>query len=124
MCRKAVFKSIVNYVEVQNKVNNIVIGGNFNQDIVSLDIQEVYIKLGIKDIYQYFNYIEVEDLDRTFWYGSKSIDSVVATLNILQCVEGSKLLEINEVVRIDCRSYLIDINLEMYFDKEFWDRIR
>jgi len=66
VCRKAVFKSIVNYVEVQNKVNNIVIGGNFNQDIVSLDIQEVYIKLGIKDIYQYFNYIEVEDLDRTF----------------------------------------------------------
>lgn len=124
MYRKAVFKSIVNYVEVQNKVNNIVIGGNFNQDIVSLDIQEVYIKLGIKDIYQYFNYIEVEDLDRTFWYGSKSIDSVVATLNILQCVEGSKLLEINEVVRIDCRSYLIDINLEMYFDKEFWDGIR
>ena len=114
----------MNYIEVQNKVNNIVIGGNFNQDIVSLDIQEVYIKLGIKDIHQYFNYIEVEDLDRTFWYGSKSIDSVVVTLNILQCVEGSKLLEINEVVRIDCRSYLIDINLEMYFDKEFWDGIR
>ena len=43
----------------------------------------------------------------------------------MKCAEGSKLFEINEVINIDHRSYIIDINFESYFEEEFaeWDKI-
>ena len=90
-----------------------------------MEVQEFYAKLRIKDIHQCFNYVEVEDLDRIFRQGSRSIDLITAISNLIQYVEGSKLLEINEVVNTDHHSYLINTNLEMYFDKEFsgWDKI-
>jgi len=48
--------------------------------------------------------------------GSKSIDSIAVTLNIIECIEGCKLLEANEVMITDYRFYLVDINFECYFE--------
>jgi len=67
-------------------------------------------------MHQHFNYIKVEELYRMHKNGSKCIDLVVVTPEILQWVEGSKLCEINEIVEIDHRFYVIDINMEGYFN--------
>ena len=66
-CRKEVFKSILHYVQRKDNINDIIIRRDINQDIASLEVQEFYSKLGVKDIYQFFNYIKVEDLDQTYW---------------------------------------------------------
>ena len=95
-----------------------------NQDIALVEIYEFYTKLRVKDVNQRFNYIRVKDLSKTHRRGSKCIDSIVASPNIFECIEGSKLLEINEVLDTDYRLYLIDINLEYYIEEKFvyWDK--
>ena len=81
------------YVNEENTVQDIIISRDMNQDIASNDMQNFYAKLGVKDVHQTFNYIKIEDLDRTFRHGSRTIDSIIVSPNIQQCVEGSKLLE-------------------------------
>ena len=63
--------------------------------------------------------IKVEDLDQAHWWESKYIGSIAVILNIIHCIEGSKLFKIDKVVNTDHRLYVIDINLEIYFDEEF-----
>ena len=75
-------------------------------------MQEFYTKIGVKDVYQSFNYIEVEDLDGTYKRSSNCLDSIAASQDIIQYIEGSKILEVNEVVNTNHRSYLIDVNFE------------
>ena len=55
----------------------------------------------MKDIHQQFNFIEVEDMDQMYKRDSKCIDSIAVVLNVLRYIEGSQLLEINEVINID-----------------------
>jgi len=81
-------------------------------------VQEFYAQIRVKDVHQSFNYIEVE-VNGTYKHGSNCLDSIATSQDIMQYVEGSKLLEINKVVYTDHQSYLIDINFEQYFDKEF-----
>ena len=44
--------------------------------------------------------------------GSKLIDIEAVFLNLMECIEGCKLLETNEIIITDYRLYLIDINLK------------
>ena len=60
-------------------------------------------------------------MDNTYIIGSEPIDSVAVTTNILQIVEGCKLMETNKIIITDIRSYLIDFNFEEYFCKQFSD---
>jgi hypothetical protein len=41
----------------------------------------------------------------------------VAIPEILQWIEGSQLCEVNEIIDIDHRLYVIDINLKGYFNE-------
>ena len=84
-----------------------------------------FAEIGIKDIHKIFNCIDSKSLDHIYRDGSKCIDSIIATSNILRYIEGSTLLEIDEIIDIDHRAYLIDINLSQYFEEEFsnWDKI-
>ena len=54
-------------------------------------------------MHQNFNCIRVEDLDKTHRRRSKYIDLILiaASPNMLKCIEGSKLLKINEVLDTD-----------------------
>ena len=64
-------------------------------------------------------------MDNTHISGSQPIDSIVATLFIMNCIKRCKLLDANEVLLTDHRLYLIDINLERYFEinLSLWDQI-
>ena len=64
-------------------------------------------------------------MDLTQKRGFNSINSIAVSLNLMKYVEGCKLLEINEVIATDYRSYIIDINFEEYFQENLtnWDNI-
>ena len=49
--------------------------------------------------------------------GSILINSITATEGILEHVEGSKLLDKNEIVPFDYRVCIININFEEYSNK-------
>ena len=63
-----------------------------------------------------FNMIELEDLDYAFIAESKCIDSIAASYNLMKFVEGSQLHDTNEIINIDYRSYVIDMNIDLYFE--------
>jgi len=63
--------------------------------------------------------IRVEEMDNTYWNGSKCIDIVAVLENSIRFVEGSKLCETYEILDTDYCWYVIDINLNDYFNEEF-----
>ena len=55
--QKEIFKTIMEYIKNKENIDDIIIAKDMNQDITSKDIQEFYISIGVKDIYQTFNSI-------------------------------------------------------------------
>ena len=55
----------------------------------------------------------------------RPIDSVAISVGAIQCIEGCQLLEYHDIVMSDYKAYLIDFNLEEYFQEEFstWNNI-
>ena len=49
--RKEIFKSILKYIEEYQELNDIIIGGDMNQDTALLEVQAFYAHLGVKDVY-------------------------------------------------------------------------
>ena len=62
--------------------------------------------------------IEVVNLDSTHAVESKYIDSIAMSYDLLEFVKGCRLYEINEIINTDYRSYIIDLNIEKYFEIE------
>ena len=69
-------------------------------------------------MHQAFNEIELNKMDKIEIHGSKLIDIVAASYGVLEYVKGYQLLEHNEIIFIDYRSYIIDVNLEEYFKEQ------
>jgi len=53
------------------------------------------------------------------------IDTIAVTPNIIECIKGYKLLEVNDIIITDYHTYLVDINFEKYFQAQLssWDNI-
>ena len=68
-------------------------------------------ELGVEDIHTNFNNIEINQLDNTYKNGSKYIDSIAATPGIISHIKGSRLFKVNEIILMDHRACMIDINL-------------
>ena len=60
----------------------------------------------------------VENLDSTHIAGSKHIDSITVSCNLIKFAEGSRLCKTNEITTIDHRSYVADLNIKKYFKTE------
>ena len=54
-------------------------------------------------------------MDNTHKEGSSAIDTIAASLNIMECIEGCRLIDTSDIVLSDHYSYLIDFNIERYF---------
>ena len=110
--QKEIFRDIKCYLDTIEISYEIVIGGDYNQDIVSKEVVDFHAELGVRDAYSLFNMIELEDLDYVFIARSKYIDSIAASYNLIEFVEGSQLYNTNKIINTDYRSYMIDINIE------------
>ena len=109
---KEILKGIKDYLVLIEEEYEIVIGGDFNQDIMAKEIKEFYSDLGVEDVHSNFNMIDEEYLDYTYIIGPKYIYLVVISYNLIDFVEGYQLFDTNKVINIDHRSYIVDINTE------------
>ena len=64
-------------------------------------------------------------MDKTFINGSNLIDTFAISEGLMEYIEGVKLVAHNEIVNTDHRAYIVDINIEEYFEDEFshWNTI-
>lgn len=58
-------------------------------------------------------------MDHTYQRGTKYIDLIEATKNIINFIKDSRLYKINKIINTDYRAYVVDINFEYYFEEEF-----
>ena len=65
------------------------------------------------------------ELDKIYVHGSCPIDSLAVSEELIEFMEGLKLITHNEIVLSDYRAFIIDINFEDYFNDEMssWDNI-
>ena len=122
MYRKEMFQQIKHYI-TNNNIDDIIIGGDFNQNISANEIKKFYDDIGVKDMHSTTNFIDMNELDNTNINGSQPIDSIAASFGIMQHIEGCQLLGNNDILYSDHRAYIIDANFEEYFNDNFssWD---
>ena len=57
-------------------------------------------------------------MNKTHIGGSTLIDLIAASLGLLECIDGSKLMDHNNIVLSDHREYIVDMNFKAHFDKQ------
>ena len=60
--------------------------------------------------------IEFLEINNTYITGSKLIDSIIVSLNVIDYIKGYKLLKANEIIITNHHSYIVDINFKRYFN--------
>jgi hypothetical protein len=118
MYRNEIFNNIKRHISDEN-ITDVIIAGDYNQGINERAVQQFYAEIGVKDVHSKINNIEMNQLDKTYKKGSRTIDSIAASSGIMNYIEGSKLVNYSEIVETDHRGYIIDVAMEEYFDIEF-----
>jgi len=57
-----------------------------------------------------------DQIDPTQIRGLKYIDGIFITEGVIEVIEESKLVEINNIVITDYRGYMFDMNIKSYFE--------
>ena len=63
----------------QNNISDVLIIGDYNQDITTREIKDFFQDLKVQDIHQSYNLIADKELDCTYIRCSRCIDSIVGT---------------------------------------------
>ena len=96
-------------------MRDIILYGDFNQDIDSEQMQRFMRENGLLEIHENLNEVDYMQRDRTHKEGSKQIDAVLATDGIRQCMKGSLIVDFNNIVISDHRGFVFDIDIKEYF---------
>jgi len=124
--RKEIFREIKHHINQNKNINDIIIAGDYNQDVTSKEVTKFFESIGVRDVHQCMNLVQKDEaLDSTYKHGSKQIDSIAATNGIMDYIEGCRLINYNEIIESDHRAFMIDVDIEEYFEDEFrgWDKI-
>jgi len=97
-------------------IDDIMVSGDFNQDLMSNSMQEFLRVNGLYEVHHEVNMIDSSDRDKTSKSGSNQIDGVFSTKGILQHIEGYKLTNFEEIILTDYRGFIFDINIKLYFN--------
>jgi len=124
--RKSILKKIKQYLNDNNDISDIIITEDFNQNIMATEMKQFYAEIGVEDIHSRLNNIPEELLEKTFINGSKPIDSIAASEGIFEYIEECQLLDYNQIIFSDHRSYIIDVNIKDYFNNQLsqWEKIK
>ena len=93
--QKEIFQEITHYVEAIEGIDNIILAEDINQSIGSIEVQDFFQNLSIKDVYLKYNIIPIQNIDNIFIRGLLLIDIIVMSAGIIQFVEGYRLFEMN-----------------------------
>lgn len=123
--RKEIFEDIKKHIRENPDITDVLIGGDYNQYIGDRQVMKFHEEIGIHNIHQIVNNVELHQMGKTYIHGSKMIDAVYVMNGLMEYVEGCKLIGNNEIVEGDHRGYVIDIALEDYFEDDLgkWDGI-
>jgi len=97
---------------------NFIVAGDFNQDVTKERICKFQRDNGIEEIHQEYHYRNDRVRDATHKSGKSQIDAVFASTEVIDCVQGSKLIDFNEIVITDHRGFMFDVNIMRYFRKK------
>ena len=124
--RKETLQQIKDYLNQLSDIDDVIIAGDMNQNVSSNEIRKFYSEIGVDEVHSRINQTPIENLDKTCVNGSNAIDSVAVSEGLMEFVEGSLLVSNNEIINTDHRAYIVDANLEDYFNEEFsrWDEIK
>jgi len=122
--RRDTLNQIKQYVNINN-VDDVIIAGDLNESVNSREIRKFFREIGVEDAHSRINNIALEEMDRTCINGNNPIDTFAVSEGLIEYVEGVKLVPHNEIVNSDHRAYIVDINIEEYFEDEFsyWNSI-
>jgi len=67
------------------------------------------------EVYQEVNRI-IGERDKTHKTGRNQIDTVFSSEPIINCTEGSRLLDFDEVIITDHRGFMVDIDFNVLFN--------
>jgi len=70
---------------------------------------------GLFEVHQEANII-IGERDKTHKIGRNQIDTVFALELIINCIEGSRLLDFDEVIITDYRDFMVDIDFNILFN--------
>ena len=123
--RKSIFKQIKQYLEDNSNVNNIIVAGDFNQDISSLEMRKFFSEIRVENTHHHQNNIPLDEIDETQTNGSTPIDSITVSEGIMECIEGAKLINHNDIFFSNHRACIIDFNVEEHFNVQlsYYDEI-
>ena len=76
---------------------------------------------GLFDIHKVLNGDTADGKDKTFKSGSKQIDAVLATEEVLESLQDSLILDFKDIVDSDHRGFLFDLDVCQYFSVEASD---
>jgi len=93
--QKEIFQKITHYIEAIEGINHIILAEDINQSIGSIEVQDFFQNLSIKDVYLKYNIIPIQNIDNIFIRGLLLIDIIVMSAGIIQFVEGYRLFEMN-----------------------------
>lgn len=122
--RKDTLNQIKQYVN-NNNVDDVIIAGDLNESVNSREIKKFFREIGVEDTHSRINNVALDEMDRTCINGNNPIDTFAVSEGLIEYVEGVKLVPHNEIVNSDHRAYIVDINIEDYFEDEFsyWNSI-
>lgn len=96
--------------------NDIIVAGDFNKDIHSEYIKEFFRTNSLKDTHSMIN-SNSQHTDYTQLRGSKCINSIAMSTSLLDYIIGDIMIETNKITTSDHQGYIIDLNLEEYFQQ-------
>jgi len=106
-------------------VKDIIIAGDFNQDIDGDQMRKFMRENGLFEVHEMVNETDNYLKDRTQENSTKQIDAVLATEGVLQTIRESILIDFKEIIDTDHRGFIFDININEYFTIEasMYDKI-
>ena len=98
---------------------------DYNQCIGSNNFKQFDKEIEVHKIFPIMNDAPANQIGPTYEHGSKTIDSIVAIIGLINYADRCKIIECKEIVESDYKGYIIDLAMEDYFSSEIsnWDNL-
>ena len=98
--QKEIFNEIINYVKNNLDINDIIIGGDYNQNLNDNEVKRFQEAIGIHKIHLIINNMQINQIGKTYIHGSNLIDSLAASQGIMDYIDRCKLLGNNNIINV------------------------
>jgi len=108
----------------QERVLDFLVVGDFNQDIEGEQMKVFMRENGLFDIHSTMNPNNERDRDNKYKTGSKQIDAVLSIPDLLDSIQGSKLVDFHEVGEYESSDNVTLDSTKRSHKKKFKDKIK